>query len=75
MKAYDFDNENNNLLNHEQASSINNMLMDSLVMNADKEHYLNDGGVIDPAYVKNMDDNEWKDFIHKFFPYHTDIDK
>jgi glycine cleavage system H lipoate-binding protein len=74
MKAYDFKNENNNLLNHEQASTINSMLMDSFVMNAQKEHYLNDGGDVDPAFIKNMDDEEWNKFIHKFFPYHEGID-
>jgi glycine cleavage system H lipoate-binding protein len=74
LKAFDVKNETNNLLNHEQASSVNNMLMDSIVMNAEKEHYLNDGGVIDPAYIKNIDDNEWKEFNHKFFPYQEGTD-
>lgn len=73
MKAFDIINETNNLLNHDQASLVNNMLMDSVVMNAEKGHYLNDGGVIDPAYIKNMDDNEWKEFVDRFFPYQAGI--
>jgi len=69
MQASNFSIESNNLMNHTQAISINSMLKDEILLNAQHGHYLNDGGKIDPSYFSNMTDEEWGKFVNKFFPY------
>ena len=54
---------------------MNNNLRDELVLSAQQGHYLNDGGMIDPSYITNMSDEEWIEFINKFFPYVNSIEK
>ena len=73
MKAASYSNESNNLMNHSQATYLNNGLRDKLVLDAQHGNYLNDGGKIDPSYLVNMSDDEWNSFIEKFFPYSKSI--
>jgi len=73
IKAAHYSNESNNLMNHSQATYLNNGLRDKLVLDAQQGNYLNDGGQIDPSYVINMTDDEWNSFIEKFFPYSRSI--
>jgi len=75
MKAVNFQDESNNLMNHTQATSMNNNLRDEVVLSAQEGHCLNDGGMIDPSYITNMSDEEWAEFINKFFPYVNSIEK
>ena len=63
-------NETNNLMKHTQAKTINAFLRDELIMQAQQDQYLNDGGNIDPDYIKNMKSKEWNLLLDKFFPYH-----
>lgn len=69
IKASNYSNESNNLMNHSQATYLNNGLRDKIVLDAQQINYLNDGGLIDPSYIMNMTDDEWNNFIEKFFPY------
>lgn len=72
MKVMSFKNENSNLMNHNQASRLNVMLRDELYQEAQKGDFVNDGGKIDPSYVINMNDQEWREILHKFFPHMKD---
>lgn len=73
MQASNFSKERNNLMNHSQAVSINSMLKDEMVLNAQHGHYLNDGGQIDPSYISSMMDEEWEKFVNRFFPYTNSV--
>jgi len=69
MKVIPYKNENSNLMNHNQANRLNIILRDELYQDAQKGDFVNDGGKIDPSYVINMNDKEWLEILHKFFPY------
>lgn len=65
--------DSNNLLPYKQASIVNNALEDELVLFAQKDHYLNDGGEIDPSFISTIDDKTWEIFVNKFFPYQSAV--
>jgi glycine cleavage system H lipoate-binding protein len=69
MKPEHLESDANNLMTHDQAAMMNIVLRDELLLNAIHGHYVNDGGVIDPEYINRLDDEEWKNLVHKFFPY------
>ena len=62
-----------NLMNHSQAETVNNILRDELVLQAQQGNYLNDGGSIDPDYIKNMKQKDWNMLLDRFFPYHREL--
>lgn len=64
-----YDQDLKNLLTSDQAEIINSSLHEELILFAQKDHYLNDGGEVDPGFLKGIDDDEWQKFIRKFFPY------
>lgn len=69
MKMMPYRNETGNLMSYEQANRLNTILRDELFQNAQEGDFLNDGGKIDPSFVTNMTDQEWRKILHKFFPY------
>ncbi|MBU0559920.1 MAG: hypothetical protein KJ799_07300 [Bacteroidetes bacterium] len=69
IKPSNIENEKKNLMNFQQASMMNNALMDDFLAFAQHEHCLNDGGQIEPSYMKSMPEENWKIFIQKFFPH------
>jgi glycine cleavage system H lipoate-binding protein len=69
IKTDDLKRDSNNLMKHMQAEVINNALKDELYLYAQKGHYLNDGGEIDPDYIKSMSTEDWADLKRTFFPY------
>ena len=69
LKADDLDRDSHNLMKQSQAKMMNTSLNDELSMFAQKEHYLNDGGKIDPVYIEKMPDEDWIELVNKFFPY------
>jgi glycine cleavage system H lipoate-binding protein len=69
LKADNLKKESANLMKNTQAAMMNTYLRDELLMSAQQENYLNDGGKIDPAFVEKMSDGQWKSLIDKFFPY------
>ncbi len=73
IKADNLDSEGNNLLPHDQAALLNTKLRDDLYLHAQQGHYLNDGGQIDPEYIKRMSNQEWAQLVKKFFPYHQNL--
>jgi hypothetical protein len=52
---------------------MNAALNDDLILSAQNGHYLNDGGKIDPLYIEKMPENDWKDLLNRFFPYHETL--
>ncbi|MBI9072252.1 MAG: hypothetical protein JEY94_11680 [Melioribacteraceae bacterium] len=70
IKPKNYDNERNNLINHEQHKFIAKSIRDEVIMNAQEEHFLNDGGEIHSDFIKHMEVGEWNDFLKKYFPYH-----
>ncbi len=75
LKADNLAIEENNLMQNSQAVILNNALRDELLMTAQEGHYLNDGGDIDPVFIKNMKDEDWSGLIKKFFPHQSKIQK
>jgi glycine cleavage system H lipoate-binding protein len=73
IEADNLGSEGNNLLSHTQAAMLNTKLRDDLYQHAQQGHYLNDGGQIDPEFIKRMSDQEWDQILHKFFPYHQNL--
>jgi glycine cleavage system H lipoate-binding protein len=73
IEADNLGSEGNNLLSHTQAAMLNTKLRDDLYQHAQQGHYLNDGGQIDPEFIKRMSDREWDQILHKFFPYHQNL--
>jgi glycine cleavage system H lipoate-binding protein len=73
MKLDNLENEENNLMEKSQAALLNNALRDELLMTAQRGHYLNDGGKIDPTFIKSMSQDDWTNLISKFFPYQKRI--
>jgi len=73
LKSRNIKNEVNNLMKTTQAKVINDALIDDLIINAQQGQYLNDGGEIDPNYVSKMTEDEWADFIKKYFPYQDNL--
>jgi glycine cleavage system H lipoate-binding protein len=73
IKADHLQDERNNLLSHPQAMILNTRLRDDLAIYAQQGHYLNDGGKIDPDYIKRMSDQEWNNLRQAFFPYHKNL--
>ena len=69
LKADDLARDSHNLMKQSQANMMNTSLNDELFLFAQKEHYLNDGGKIDPAYIEKMPAEEWIELVDKFFPY------
>jgi glycine cleavage system H lipoate-binding protein len=70
MKSDDLSNELHNLMRPLQASIMNTAMRDELFLSAHKEeHFLNDGGAIDPNYINNMPDDQWEELCDKFFSY------
>lgn len=69
IKPSEFLHESNNLMNHDQAMMMNTVLRDELLMSAHIGNYINDGGRIDPSFIKYLPEEEWDSIIHKFFPY------
>lgn len=69
MKPDRINFESNNLMRHDQAVIHNYALKDELIQMVQNEKYLNDGGQIDPDFIKNIPDKEWKNIVDKFFPY------
>lgn len=69
MKPEHLESESNNLMTHDQAAMMNTVLRDELLLNAIRGHYVNDGGAIDPEYINMLDEEEWRNLVHKFFPY------
>jgi hypothetical protein len=70
LNADNLENESNNLMKHSQAEIMNAALNDDLILSAQNGHYLNDGGKIDPLYIEKMPENDWKDLLNRFFPFH-----
>jgi glycine cleavage system H lipoate-binding protein len=64
-----YKNDTNNLLPQKQAGIINSALREELILFAQEDHYLNDGGEIDPLFISSIDENKWNNFVDKFFPY------
>jgi glycine cleavage system H lipoate-binding protein len=73
LNADNLENESNNLMKHSQAEIMNAALNDDLILSAQNGHYLNDGGKIDPLYIEKMPENDWKDLLNRFFPYHETL--
>jgi len=69
MKTDNLEKESHNLMKHTQATMMNTALRDDLYLSAQQEHYLNDGGAIDPNYIEEMAEDEWEVLCNKFFPY------
>ena len=65
--------EENNLMQVSQAAIVNNAMTDEFFMSAQKGHYLNDGGKIDPGFIEKMSGEDWSELMKKFFPYQTKI--
>ena len=73
IKADNLNSEANNLLPHAQAAMLNTKLRDDLYLYAQQGHYLNDGGKIDPEYIRQMSHQDWALIVQKFFPYHQNL--
>ena len=69
MKPDHMNFESNNLMRHNQVVVHNYALKDELVQMVQDEKYMNDGGKIDPDFINNISDGEWKNIVEKFFPY------
>jgi glycine cleavage system H lipoate-binding protein len=69
LKADNLKRDSHNLMNYSQARMMNTYLRDELFMFAQKGHYMNDGGKIDPGMIEKMPSEEWKKHIEKFFPF------
>ena len=69
IKPDNLDFESNNLMKHSQAIVHNYALKDELVGMLHDEKYMNDGGQIDPEFMKNMPEEKWNEIIDNFFPY------
>ena len=69
MKPDNLDFEENNLMKHSQAVVHNYALKDELVGMIHDEKYMNDGGQIDPDFMRKMPDDTWNAIVEKFFPY------
>ena len=73
VKADRFREESNNLISFTQAAMINATIRDEIFSHAVQGHYVNDGGKLAPEFVEKMPEEEWKSFIHKYFPYQEKI--
>ena len=69
MKPDRMNFESNNLMKHNQAVVHNYALKDELIQMVQDEKYMNDGGKIDPDFIKNIPEADWKNIIENFFPY------
>ncbi len=69
MKTDNLEKDSHNLMKPTQANMMNTALRDDLYLSAQQEHYLNDGGAIDPSYIDQMGEDEWGELCNKFFPY------
>ncbi len=69
VKADRFNEEANNLMSDTQASMMNSTIRDEIFSQAVQGHYVNDGGKLAPEFVEKMPEEEWKKFIHNYFPY------
>jgi len=69
IKPSDMASEKHNLVPHDQAMRINRMLGDELKWNAQQGHYLNDGGVLDPDFIAQMNIDTWRKLTGKFFQF------
>ena len=69
LKSAQLPEEPNNLMNFNQANLMNTFLRDELYASAQKSHYINDGGRIDPAFITNLSEEEWDGIVRKFFPF------
>ena len=69
MRADNLESDANNLLENDMAGLMNSALADELVRFYQDPHYLNDGGRIDPKYLDDLSDDEWRKMTGKFFPH------
>ena len=69
MKPDNIDFESNNLMKHSQAVVHNYALKDELIGMIHEEKYMNDGGQIDPDFMRKMPEENWNEIVEKFFPY------
>ncbi len=69
LSSGNYKNDSNNLLNESQTEIINSALKEELIMFASEDHMLNDGGEIDPLFLRSLDEEKWNMFVKKFFPY------
>lgn len=73
IKADNLERETKNLMRSPQASIMNTALIDDLYFTAQEGKYLNDGGKLDPDYIKNMPDKNWNQLVELYFPYQQDL--
>ena len=73
IKSLNYSNESNNLMNHSLATYLNSGLRDKLIIDAQKGNYMNDGGNIDPSYLRDMSEVQWNQFLEEYFPYSKSI--
>jgi len=73
MKTSDIEHDSFNLMPNEQALRMNTILKDEIYQSTSQSDYVNDGGRLDSSFINNMDDDAWKEFIHKFFPHQKNI--
>lgn len=69
IRADELERDHMNLMHQEQAAIVNQALRDELYMQAQRGEFLNDGGRIDPEFIKKMDPQEWEGIVQRFFPY------
>ena len=69
MKPDNLDFEENNLMKHSQAVIHNYALKDELIGIIHSQKYINDGGQIDPDFIKKMPEGTWNEIVEKFFPH------
>ena len=60
-------------MNHSLATYLNSGLRDKLIIDAQKGNYMNDGGNIDPSYLRDMSEVQWNQFLEEYFPYSKSI--
>ena len=71
LKPSGYKNEVNNLLDYDQANIMNMAFKDVIISDFQGSDYLNDGGTIDPSFITNLNDEEWEEFLNRFFPGQT----